>query len=140
MSEKLTPVEGGSDVQLSGSPFRNLIARRGPGPLDWRSAAMSSETYSTDGFLRATGGAEFTACPPGATVGSETHTTTTEMTDADRWQALKEYLGQQIEADFAVFDEVCLDSLERRGFGGLLTANRNTLAKMRELEGTGTHA
>ena len=59
------------------------------------------------------------------------------MTDAERWQALKEYLGQQIDSD----DNVHRGFLAAGNlaiaapFGGLLTANRTTLAKMRELEG-----
>lgn len=53
----------------------------------------------------------------------------------DRWQALKDYLGAQIDAD----DEVHRGFLESgdharaAAFGGLLAANRNTLAKMTEL-------
>jgi hypothetical protein len=54
------------------------------------------------------------------------------------WQALKDYLGEQIDAD----DKVHRDYLksgyhaDAAPFGGLLAANRATLAKMSELEST----
>ena len=54
----------------------------------------------------------------------------------DNWQALKDYLGKQIDADDKVhrgFTEAG-DHVRAAAIGGLLTANRNTLAKMSELE------
>jgi hypothetical protein len=53
-----------------------------------------------------------------------------------RWQALKDYLTQQIEQDSAVAKEARAagDPLTARSHGALVSANRSTLAKMRELE------
>ena len=50
-----------------------------------------------------------------------------------RWQALKDYLGATIDADAKVFDSFA-GTPQQPAFGGLLTANRNTLAKMADLE------
>ena len=46
-----------------------------------------------------------------------------------RWQALKDYLCATIDADAKVFDSFA-GTPQQPAFGGLLTANRNTLAKM----------
>lgn len=53
---------------------------------------------------------------------------------SERWQALKDHLGREIDADARIFDGMPADTPGRGGIGGLLSANRNTLAKMRELE------
>jgi hypothetical protein len=57
------------------------------------------------------------------------------ITDA-RWQALKDYLTGCIEADEAVRAGMVADGEDTLAapFGGLVSANRATLAKMRELE------
>lgn len=54
----------------------------------------------------------------------------------DNWQALKDYLGKQIDADDRVHQGFLEDGdhVRAAAFGGLLAANRNTLAKMAELE------
>lgn len=54
----------------------------------------------------------------------------------ERWQALKDYLGEQIDADDAVHRGFLAagDMATAAPFGGLLAANRATLGKMRELE------
>ena len=54
----------------------------------------------------------------------------------DLWTALKDYLGQQIDADDKVHRGFLAagDLAGAAPFGGLLAANRNTLAKMREME------
>jgi hypothetical protein len=56
--------------------------------------------------------------------------------ERDRWQALKDYLAERIDAD-----ETVRAGLVEHGetklsgpFGGLVSANRSTLAKMLELE------
>lgn len=55
---------------------------------------------------------------------------------SERWQALKDYLGQEIDSDDKVHR--CFlaegDLAGAAPFGGLLAANRNTLGKMAELE------
>jgi len=58
------------------------------------------------------------------------------MTDAERWQALKDYLAERIEQDFAVHVDAVNagDTHGAASYGGLVSANRSTLAKMRELE------
>jgi hypothetical protein len=59
-----------------------------------------------------------------------------EMIPVSRWRALKDYLGEQIDADdrvhrgFVTAGDLALAA----PLGGLLAANRATLAKMRELE------
>ena len=53
---------------------------------------------------------------------------------SERWQALKDHLKQEIDADARIFDGMPHDTPGRGGIGGLLSANRNTLAKMRDLE------
>jgi hypothetical protein len=52
------------------------------------------------------------------------------------WQALKDYLSESIEADEAVRWGMVNDAEEALAapFGGLVSANRSTLKKMRELE------
>ena len=50
-----------------------------------------------------------------------------------RWQALKDYLCATIDADAKLIDSYA-GTPQQPAFGGLLTANRNTLAKMAELE------
>jgi hypothetical protein len=52
------------------------------------------------------------------------------------WAALKDYLTQRIEQDSAVAKgaRAAGDPLTARSHGALVTANRSTLAKMRELE------
>jgi hypothetical protein len=52
-----------------------------------------------------------------------------------RWAALKDYLGQKIDQDLAVaegFREI--DEATSSAHFALVSANRSTLAKMRELE------
>jgi hypothetical protein len=58
------------------------------------------------------------------------------MTPDERWQALKDYLGKRIDLDDAVHRGfAAAGDLEGAApFGGLLAANRATLAKMRDLE------
>jgi hypothetical protein len=53
-----------------------------------------------------------------------------------RWQALREYLSECIAADEAVRQGMVADGEEALAapFGGLVSANRSTLKKMRELE------
>lgn len=53
-------------------------------------------------------------------------------TAEERWEELKDYLGKTIDSDAAVFEWT--PEPGKFGYGGMLTANRNTLAKMRELE------
>jgi hypothetical protein len=58
------------------------------------------------------------------------------MTPEARWAALKVYLGERIDADEAVrkgFAEMG-DLAVAGAHGALVSANRSTLAKMRELE------
>lgn len=59
------------------------------------------------------------------------------LTPGQCWAALKEYLGRQIEQDLAVHQEAldAGDSVTASAHGALVSANRSTLAKMRELEG-----
>lgn len=55
----------------------------------------------------------------------------------DRWQSLKDWLGEQIDHDEAIrisFTDYPDDGVTSRAHGSLVAANRNTLAKMRELE------
>lgn len=56
---------------------------------------------------------------------------------AARWQALKDYLSDHITADEAVRQGLMDDGETEQAapFGGLVSANRSTLRKMRELEG-----
>jgi hypothetical protein len=53
-----------------------------------------------------------------------------------RWQAVKDYLGGCILADEAVRAGMVADGETEKSapFGGLVSANRSTLKKMRELE------
>jgi hypothetical protein len=53
-----------------------------------------------------------------------------------RWQALKDYLAERISGDEAVRTGMVADGEHELSapFGGLVSANRSTLAKMRELE------
>ena len=55
---------------------------------------------------------------------------------AAAWQALKDYLAEHITADEAVRQGMVDDGETELAapFGGLVSANRSTLAKMRELE------
>ena len=58
------------------------------------------------------------------------------MDNDTRWQALKGYLSTQIKQDDAVrasFHEMG-DTATASAHGALVSANRSTLAKMRELE------
>jgi hypothetical protein len=59
------------------------------------------------------------------------------MIPAARWQLLKDYLSGCITADEAVRQGMVADGETEKAapFGGLVSANRSTLAKMRELEG-----
>lgn len=61
---------------------------------------------------------------------------TAPITSDERWAALRDYLNGQITADAATHQGFLaagdLDSAAP--FGGLLSANRSTLAKMHELE------
>jgi hypothetical protein len=54
----------------------------------------------------------------------------------DRWNALRDYLSEHIAADEAVRQGMVADGETELAapFGGLVSANRSTLAKMRELE------
>ena len=54
-----------------------------------------------------------------------------------RWEALKDYLRQQIDQDSAVRRDFLAagDMATAAPHGGLVSANRSTLSKMRELEG-----
>lgn len=54
----------------------------------------------------------------------------------DLWAALKDYLGKQIDADDKVLSGFLAtgDLAGAAPFGGLVAANRNTLARMREME------
>jgi hypothetical protein len=58
------------------------------------------------------------------------------MTAEERWAALKDYLRDRIDGDHPVHQGyVKLGDLAGAApYGGLLSANRSTLAKMRELE------
>jgi hypothetical protein len=58
------------------------------------------------------------------------------MTTEARWQALRDYLGERIDADDAVHRGFVAagDMATAAPLGGLLAANRATLGKMRELE------
>jgi hypothetical protein len=49
------------------------------------------------------------------------------------WQALRDDLNRRIDADAKVFESFA-GTPQQAAFGGLLSANRTTLAKMRELE------
>jgi len=53
------------------------------------------------------------------------------------WQLLKDYLSEHIAADEAVRQGMVADGETELAapFGGLVSANRSTLARMRELEG-----
>jgi hypothetical protein len=53
-----------------------------------------------------------------------------------RWHALKDYLAEHIAADESVRQGMVADGETELAapFGGLVSANRSTLAKMRELE------
>jgi hypothetical protein len=58
----------------------------------------------------------------------------------ERWQAVKDYLGKQIDQDEATrvaFLDYPDDGFTSRAHGSLVAANRNTWAMMRDLEGTG---
>jgi len=57
------------------------------------------------------------------------------ITDA-RWTALRDYLSENIAADEAVRQGMVADGEDALAapFGGLVSANRSTLRKMRELE------
>jgi hypothetical protein len=55
-----------------------------------------------------------------------------------RWQALKDWLGEQIGHDASVmesFADYPDDGITSRAHGAMVAASRNTLAKMTELEG-----
>jgi hypothetical protein len=58
------------------------------------------------------------------------------MADAERWQALKDYLTQRIEYDLAAHEDATAagDTYSAASYGGRTGANRATLDKMRELE------
>ena len=58
------------------------------------------------------------------------------MTPDERWQVLRRYLGERIDAADAVHRGFLAagDLPGAAPFGGLLVANRATLAKMTELE------
>jgi len=57
----------------------------------------------------------------------------------EQWQAVKDDLGKRIDADAAVHAGMLADDdLAAGPFGGLLSANRSTLSKMNELDGTGS--
>lgn len=58
------------------------------------------------------------------------------MTAEQRWAELKDYLCKSIDADTPVHEGYVRDGdlAGAAPFGGLLSANRSTLAKMRELE------
>lgn len=53
------------------------------------------------------------------------------------WAALKDYLTQQIKQDLAVHQAALADGdwVSANAHGALVSANRSTLAKMKELEG-----
>ena len=57
-------------------------------------------------------------------------------TETECWTALKDYLAQQIEQDLAVRQAALIDGdlVSANAHGTLVSANRSTLAKMRELE------
>src|SRR5215813_4541930 len=58
---------------------------------------------------------------------------------SERWQTLKDWLGKQIDKDEATrvaFLDYPDDGFTSRAHGSLVAANRNTLARMRELDGT----
>jgi hypothetical protein len=61
------------------------------------------------------------------------------MTPDERWQALKDYLAKAIDADEKVRVGLVADGQFEQAlpYGGLVSANRSTLAKMRELEAQG---
>jgi hypothetical protein len=65
-----------------------------------------------------------------------TEQTSAPLTPGQRWDALKDYLSRLIEQDLAVHKSFldAGDMATAAPFGGLVSANRSTLAKMRELE------
>ena len=56
------------------------------------------------------------------------------MIPASRWATLRDYLADQIEADEVVHQRLAFGTPGRLMLGNRLSANRSTLARMRELE------
>lgn len=67
---------------------------------------------------------------------SKEHAGRADAADA-RWQSLKDYLTRQIEQDVATAEDFrrAGDTGAAAAHYALVSANRSTLAKMRELEG-----
>jgi len=61
---------------------------------------------------------------------------TAPLTPGQRWDALKDYLRDRIDSDLAVSQEARAAGYTgtANAHGALVSANRSTLAKMRELE------